>query len=96
MIANLTQHRTGLVGEPYRTGRAGALLRAGRALTAAGAALALVGGRSRWTGRAAGIALMAGGLATRYGIFQAGVASARDPKYVVVPQRERVAARGGV
>jgi hypothetical protein len=30
---------------------------------------------------------------TRFGIFEAGVASAKDPKYVVVPQRERMAAR---
>ena len=30
----------------------------------------------------------------RYGTFQAGVASTEDPKYVVVPQRERLAAAG--
>ena len=27
---------------------------------------------------------------TRFGVFQAGLASAKDPKYVVVPQRERM------
>jgi hypothetical protein len=27
---------------------------------------------------------------TRFGIFEAGLASARDPKYTVVPQRERL------
>jgi hypothetical protein len=26
---------------------------------------------------------------TRFGIFQAGMASARDPKYTIVPQRRR-------
>jgi hypothetical protein len=30
---------------------------------------------------------------TRFGIFEAGLASARDPKYTVVPQRQRLAAR---
>jgi hypothetical protein len=30
---------------------------------------------------------------TRFGVFDAGMASARDPKYTVVPQRERLAAR---
>jgi hypothetical protein len=30
---------------------------------------------------------------TRFGVFEAGLASARDPKYTVVPQRERMAAR---
>jgi hypothetical protein len=26
---------------------------------------------------------------TRFGIFEAGMASARDPKYTIVPQRRR-------
>ena len=33
---------------------------------------------------------MAGSLCTRMGVYEAGLASARDPKYTVVPQRERV------
>ncbi len=37
--------------------------------------------------------LNAGAAALRYGIFEAGMASARDPKYTVVPQLERLAAR---
>ena len=36
---------------------------------------------------------MAASVLTRFGIFEAGLASAKDPKYVVVPQRERLAAR---
>jgi hypothetical protein len=31
----------------------------------------------------------------RFGTFEAGVASTRDPKYVVVPQRERLEADRG-
>jgi hypothetical protein len=33
---------------------------------------------------------MAGSACTRFGVFEAGQASARDPKYTVVPQRERL------
>ncbi|WP_433527838.1 NrfD/PsrC family molybdoenzyme membrane anchor subunit [Micromonospora sp. CA-263727] len=91
--AHQVEHRLGLVGEPYRTGRAGRLLRAGRALTVAGVAGALLGGRSRAVSALSGVALLAASLATRFGIFRAGVASARDPKYTVLPQRERLARR---
>jgi hypothetical protein len=31
---------------------------------------------------------------TRFGIFEAGMASARDPKYTIVPQRRRRNFRG--
>ncbi|MEW2382114.1 NrfD/PsrC family molybdoenzyme membrane anchor subunit [Micromonospora sp. NPDC047707] len=85
--------RLGLLSEPYTTGRPGRLLRAARALTVAGAAGALLGRRSRIASVASGVALLAGSVATRFGIFYGGVASARDPKYTVVPQRERVARR---
>jgi hypothetical protein len=44
---------------------------------------------------ASGALLAAGSLLTRFGVFDAGMASARDPKYTVVPQRERMAARDG-
>jgi hypothetical protein len=37
-----------------------------------------------------GTSLLAGSVLTRFGVFEAGVASAKDPKYVVVPQRERL------
>ena len=36
---------------------------------------------------------MAGSACTRFGVFEAGLASAKDPKYTVVPQRERLARR---
>ncbi|MEU4217477.1 NrfD/PsrC family molybdoenzyme membrane anchor subunit [Actinoplanes sp. NPDC026623] len=81
----------GLLSEPYREGRPGRLLRAARLLTAAGAAGALLGRRSRTVSALSGLSLLAGSLATRLGIFDGGIASARDPKYTVVPQRERLA-----
>jgi hypothetical protein len=40
-------------------------------------------------GRLGGAALLAGSALTRFGIFAAGMTSARDPKYTVEPQRER-------
>jgi hypothetical protein len=30
---------------------------------------------------------------TRFGVYGAGVASTKDPKYVVIPQRQRMDAR---
>jgi hypothetical protein len=59
------------------------VLRVGEALTAGGLAGVLLGRRSRALSALSGAAL------TRFGIFEAGVASARDPKYTSVPQRQR-------
>jgi len=82
------ERRLGMVAETYRQGRAGTLLRAARVLTASGATTGLVlGRRSRSAAVVAGLALLAGSACTRFGIFAAGVASAEDPKYTVVPQR---------
>ena len=83
----------GIVSEPYHVGKAGTLLRAAKSCTAAGAALTVVAGRRRAGAVAAGALLAAGSLLTRFGVYEAGMASARDPKYTVVPQRERLAAR---
>jgi formate-dependent nitrite reductase membrane component NrfD len=87
------EHGMGLVSEPYRKDRAGRLLRTARTLTMLGAAGAVVGRRSRLVSAVSGAALLAGSLATRFGVYEAGMASARDPKYTVVPQRERLEAR---
>jgi formate-dependent nitrite reductase membrane component NrfD len=85
--------RHGLVAEPYKIGRPGMLMKTARALTVGGAALSLVARRSRWGRAAAGAAYVAGSVVTRFGVFEAGRDSARDPKYVVVPQRERLRRR---
>ena len=69
-------------------------MRGPKACTAAGAGLTVVAGRTRLGAVASGTLLAAGSLLTRFGVFDAGMASARDPKYTVVPQRERMAARG--
>ena len=80
----------GIAAEPLREGKAGRLVKASRILTIAGAAGSLLSGRSRTMGVLSGAALMAGSVCTRFGVFEAGQASARDPKYTVVPQRERL------
>ncbi len=86
----LVRRRLGMLAEPYEQGRPGRLLRMARGLTLAGAGAAVLGRRSRALSVAGGAALAAGSLLTRFGVFQAGLASAEDPKYTVVPQRERV------
>jgi hypothetical protein len=55
---------------------------------------ALLGRRSRAVSVLAGATCVAASLMTRFGVFEAGLQSARDPKYVVVPQKERLAQRG--
>ena len=93
--AHRVETTKGLLSEPYAAGRPGRFLRAGRALTAAGAAGAFLGRRSRVVSALSGLSLLTASLLTRFGIFEGGVASAEDPKYTVVPQRERLAKRHG-
>jgi len=87
------EHGHGIVDEPYHEGKSAALLRAAKGCTAAGAGLGLLARRSRLAAIASGALLAAGSALTRFGVFEAGIASSKDPKYVVVPQRERLAAR---
>jgi formate-dependent nitrite reductase membrane component NrfD len=84
------ERRIGIVAENYHQGRAGHLMRAAEALTLAGVAGAVRFGRSSRAGAAlAGAALLGASACARFGIFEAGRQSARDPRYTVVPQRER-------
>jgi hypothetical protein len=83
-----------LLAEPYREGRSGRYARLAKRLTAAGAGVLALAGRRRAGAVAGGALLLAGGAFQRWAVFRAGFASARDPKYTVVPQRERVEARG--
>ena len=90
-LAEVRMERSmGLTAEPLHQGKAGRLMRAARLLTLGGAAGSLLAGRSRVVAAASGVALLAGSLCTRLGVFEAGQQSARDPRYTVVPQRERV------
>lgn len=91
--AELLRRRLGMVGEPYEQGTAGKLMKSARAMTATAAAVSLVGGRNRAVSAVSGATYVVASALTRFGIFQAGKASARDPKYVVTPQRDRLARR---
>jgi hypothetical protein len=89
----LLERRIGIVAETYHEGRAGKLMRTAEALTVAGVGGALAfGRRSRLAAAVSGAALLTASACARFGIFEAGLASARDPKYTVQPQRERLAA----
>ena len=89
--SNAMEHAAGLAGETFHEGKAGLLLRTAKALTAGGALVAAtLGRRSRAAAAVSGAALLAGSALTRFGIFEAGRASTLDPKYTVVPQRERL------
>jgi formate-dependent nitrite reductase membrane component NrfD len=101
---HLMMGRLGETGEPYRTGRPGRLLDAAEALTVAGVAGAILGGgpllgggepgrRGGVVTALSGAALLTASALTRFGLFEAGRVSARDPKYTVRPQRERLAAK---
>jgi formate-dependent nitrite reductase membrane component NrfD len=83
--------RLGEVGEVYRQGAAVRLSWAAKALAGTGAAiLATRGGKSRRAAAVGGALVCAGELCLRWSVFKAGFQSARDPKYTVKPQRERL------
>lgn len=96
LASRLIERRPGLVPTAYTTGQAHRLRRASEILTLGGALAAVtVARRSRPAAAAAGLALLAGSVLQRFGVFEAGVASTKDPAYVVVPQRERLNTTGG-
>jgi formate-dependent nitrite reductase membrane component NrfD len=82
-----------VAAEPLHDGRPGALLRLSEGLAVAGGIGTLLGGRRRGVAAAAGLALMAASVLTRFGIFEAGIRSAKDPRYTIEPQKRRLAAR---
>lgn len=86
----------GLSAETLHAGRPGTLMRLAKALTVGGAAGTLLAGRSRVVAGLSGVALLAASACTRFGIVGAGIASAEDPKYTVVPQRQRLEREGPV
>lgn len=90
----LLERRLGAVAEPYRSGKPGELMLAARVLSLTGvAATAAARGRNRVLSAVAGATLVAGSAVSRAGIYEAGRASARDPKYTIAPQHTRAAAR---
>ena len=87
--------RLGKVGEVYRQGAAGRFSWAAKGLAGAGAALLARRGRKSRTAAVAGGAMVcAGELCLRWAVYKAGFQSARDPQYVVEPQRDRAEREG--
>ncbi len=88
------QRRLGFVGEVYTKGEAGRFDTITKACVATGTALlAARGKRSRVAAAAGGALILAGELALRFMVFRAGFQSARDPRYTVIPQKQRKEAR---
>jgi formate-dependent nitrite reductase membrane component NrfD len=95
-LMQVMEKKLGFVGEVYKQGEAGRYGRISKGLTAAGAALvAWRGRRSRAAAAAGGALVLAGELALRWSVFKAGFQSARDPKYTVLPQKERLRNKKG-
>jgi formate-dependent nitrite reductase membrane component NrfD len=87
--------RLGTVGEVYRQGDARKFSWAAKGLAGAGAMLlARRGRKSRGAAVLGGALVCAGELCLRWAVVKAGVQSARDPKYVVESQRQRVEREG--
>ena len=86
--AELMQRRLGELGEPYRLPPASRFATLARATGAGGAALLALAGRRRRAAVAGGALLLASSLCQRLAVHKAGFASARDPRYVVLSQRD--------
>ena len=87
------ERRLGDLAEPYHQGPAGRYARLARGCTVLGAAtVAVAGARRRWAAVAGSGLLLAGSAFERLAVYKAGFQSARDPKYVVKPQRARIEA----
>ncbi len=81
------------VAETLHQGRPATYLQVSEALAAAGGLGTLLAGRHRVAGVVSGAALLAASALTRLGYFEAGLASAKDPRYTVEPQKRRLAER---
>ena len=92
-VGQAMERGLGELGEPYHGGEAGRWARVADVAVLAGAVtLATAGRRSRLGAVAGGVAILGGALAERWSVYRAGFESARDPKYTVGPQRERIRA----
>jgi hypothetical protein len=94
-LMQVMERRLGEVGEVYRQGDAGKFSWAAKGLATAGAALlARRGKKSRTAAVLGGALVCAGEVCLRWAVYKAGFQSARDPKYVVEPQRRRADRHG--
>ncbi|KAA9394837.1 nitrite reductase [Kocuria coralli] len=82
-----------VAAEPLHQGRPGRMLSWSERLVVAGGLGTLLAGRRRWAAVLSGAALLTSSALTRFGVFYAGLESAKDPRYTVEPQRRRLEAR---
>jgi hypothetical protein len=82
-----------VAAEPLHEGTPGKLLQWSKRLVAAGGLAALLGGRNRTIAALSGVTLLTASALTRFGILHAGIHAANDPRYTVVPQKNRLAKR---
>jgi Polysulphide reductase, NrfD len=92
LAAEAMQRRLGELAGPYHEGAARRYARLARRCTAGGALLLGTLGRRRPAAVVGGLLTMAGSAFQRFAVHKAGFASAADPRYVVEPQRRRLAA----
>jgi formate-dependent nitrite reductase membrane component NrfD len=95
LVATKVMHRRmdPVAAEPLHQGRAGTMLRVSEILTAVGGVGALLGGHRRPVAVVSGLSLLAASALTRFGVLDAGIESAKDPRYTIEPQKRRLAAR---
>ncbi|GAB3285823.1 polysulfide reductase NrfD [Sinomonas notoginsengisoli] len=94
VATRVMEHRMDPVAaEPLHQGKAGAMLKWSERLAVAGGLGTLLAGRSRAVAAASGVALLAASALTRFGVLEAGLSSAGDPRYTIEPQKRRLAAR---
>jgi hypothetical protein len=88
------------LAEPYEEDKPKRYDRLAKAFSGLGATVtAFAGRKSRAAAAIGGVMILAGAVCERWSIYEAGFPSSRDPKYTVMPQRERLRerdrARGG-
>ncbi|HIZ98661.1 MAG TPA: polysulfide reductase NrfD [Candidatus Janibacter merdipullorum] len=90
----LEEHLADLgIDEPLASGQGSGKLRLAKGLAIAGGIGTLLAGRSRLLSIASGAALATASALTRAGIVEAGIESAKDPKYTVRVQKDRLEKR---
>jgi anaerobic selenocysteine-containing dehydrogenase len=97
VLTEVMKRRLGrLLAEPYDKEEARRYEKIAKVLTGVGAAVMELAGRKRRLAAVAGGELVLAGAATeRWAVFKAGFQSARDPKYTVLPQRDRLESSDG-
>lgn len=93
----LMKRRLGkFLAEPYEGGKPKRYDRLAKAFSGLGATVTVLAGRkSRAAAVAGGALILAGAAFERFSVYEAGFPSSRDPKYTVMPQRERLESRDG-